>query len=49
MLDIIIISMFALTKQASVKVRVIGELELVDQKGPDSKIIGVPVDEPRLS
>jgi inorganic pyrophosphatase len=46
-IDILILSPFALTYQCVVEVRVVALLSLSDEKGPDSKIIAVPVKEPR--
>eukprot|EP00742_Colponemidia_sp_Colp-10_P004059 GILJ01004330.1.p1 GENE.GILJ01004330.1~~GILJ01004330.1.p1 ORF type:complete len:647 (+),score=118.97 GILJ01004330.1:2203-4143(+) len=45
--DIMLLSFYPLHAGTTVKARVVAVLELEDEKGPDSKIIAVPLDEPR--
>jgi inorganic pyrophosphatase len=49
MLAVVIVSMFGLDKKTIVNCRVIGKLEIVNENGPDTRIVAVPVDEPRLT
>jgi inorganic pyrophosphatase len=48
-MNILIYSIFPLEPGVMVKCRVIGKLEMEDEKGPDTHIIGVPVGEPRTA
>lgn len=45
--DVLVLSPFSLTFQCVVAVRVVALLNMEDERGPDCKIIGVPVKEPR--
>lgn len=48
-MNILIYSFFPLEPGVMVKCRVIGKLEMEDEKGPDTHIIAVPIGEPRTS
>ena len=43
-LDVIVVSSSPLSAGTGIKVRAVGMLEMEDEAGPDSKIIGVPVE-----
>lgn len=48
-LDIIILSYFELECGSLVPCRLVGKLDVEDERGPDSKMVAVPVGEPRMA